>query len=93
MRVIMVADVEKRARGAMESVIKRAKEALMGVPEETRKALPDGNSSYLRPLPGAARMYPETDVPQADISKDHFESIQVPELLTDNQKGSVLSWA
>jgi glutamyl-tRNA(Gln) amidotransferase subunit E len=50
---------EKRARGAMESVIKRAKEALTGVPEETRKALPDGNSSYLRPLPGAARMYPE----------------------------------
>ena len=84
--VIMVADVEKRARGAMESVIKRAKEALMSVPEETRKALPDGNSSYLRPLPGAARMYPETDVPQADISKEHFESLQVPELLTEKSK-------
>lgn len=84
--VIMVADVEKRARGAMESVIKRAKEALTGVPEETRKALPDGNSSYLRPLPGAARMYPETDVPQADIPKEHFESIPVPELLTEKSK-------
>ncbi|WP_370572155.1 Glu-tRNA(Gln) amidotransferase subunit GatE [Methanomethylovorans sp.] len=84
--VIMVADIEKRARGAMESVIKRAKEALTGVPEETRKALPDGNSSYLRPLPGAARMYPETDVPQADISKEYFESIQVPELLTEKSK-------
>ncbi|WP_367343669.1 Glu-tRNA(Gln) amidotransferase subunit GatE [Methanomethylovorans sp.] len=84
--VIMVADVEKRARGAMENVIKRAKETLMGVPEETRKALPDGNSSYLRPLPGAARMYPETDVPKMDISMEQFESIQMPELLTEKSK-------
>jgi glutamyl-tRNA(Gln) amidotransferase subunit E len=84
--VVMVADVEKRARDAINSVINRAKEALLGVPEETRKALPDGNSSYLRPLPGAARMYPETDVPQVDILKEHFTSIPVPELLTEKSK-------
>jgi glutamyl-tRNA(Gln) amidotransferase subunit E len=81
--VVMVADREKRARGAMESVIIRANETLEGVPEETRRALPDGNSSYLRPLPGAARMYPETDVPQVTISSEYFESIEIPELLTE----------
>ncbi|MDO8642890.1 MAG: Glu-tRNA(Gln) amidotransferase subunit GatE [Candidatus Woesearchaeota archaeon] len=27
-----------------------------------RKAEPDGTTSFLRPMPGAARMYPETDV-------------------------------
>ncbi|MDI3486492.1 MAG: glutamyl-tRNA(Gln) amidotransferase subunit [Methanolobus sp.] len=84
--VVMVADREVRARGAMESVIIRAKEALEGVPEETRRALPDGNNSYLRPLPGAARMYPETDVPQVNITKEYFESIEMPELLTERAK-------
>ncbi len=33
------------------------------VPEETRSPRPDGTTSYARPLPGAARMYPETDLP------------------------------
>ncbi|MBN2111256.1 MAG: Glu-tRNA(Gln) amidotransferase subunit GatE [Methanosarcinaceae archaeon] len=84
--VVMVADAEMRARGAMESVISRAGEALEGVPEETRRALPDGNNSYLRPLPGAARMYPETDVPQIGISTDYFDAIGVPELLTERAR-------
>ena len=84
--VVMVADTEKRAHGAMEAVITRAKEALEYVPEETRRALPDGNSAYMRPLPGAARMYPETDVPQVTISREYFESIGVPELLTERLK-------
>jgi glutamyl-tRNA(Gln) amidotransferase subunit E len=84
--VVMVADLEARARGAMESVIIRARENLEGVPEETRRALPDGNSSYLRPLPGAARMYPETDVPQVTISPAYFGSIEIPELLTERAK-------
>lgn len=81
--VVLVADSEKRAYSAMESVIQRAKETLEGVPEETRKALPDGNTSYMRPLPGAARMYPETDVPQVEISRKYFESIEMPELLSE----------
>lgn len=84
--VIMVADKEKRARGAMESVLIRAAETLEFIPEETRKGLPDGNSAYMRPLPGASRMYPETDVPQVEISREYFESIPVPELLTERAK-------
>ncbi|WP_091690370.1 Glu-tRNA(Gln) amidotransferase subunit GatE [Methanococcoides vulcani] len=84
--VVMVADKEKRAWGAMESVLIRAKEALEFVPEETRRALPDGNSAYMRPLPGASRMYPETDVPQVEIRKDYFDTIEIPELLTERAK-------
>ncbi|MFH0831272.1 MAG: Glu-tRNA(Gln) amidotransferase subunit GatE [archaeon] len=38
--------------------------------EEVRKANPDGTTSYLRPLPGRARMYPETDLPLVKISRD-----------------------
>lgn len=84
--VIMVADEPEKSRLAIEAVIARAKEALEGIPEETRKALPDGNTAYMRPLPGAERMYPETDVPQIEISQDYFDSIETPELLTERAK-------
>ncbi len=84
--VIMVADDPEKSRLAIEAVIERAKEAIIGIPEETRRALPDGNTAYMRPLPGAARMYPETDVPQIEISQDYFDSIEVPELLTERAK-------
>jgi glutamyl-tRNA(Gln) amidotransferase subunit E len=84
--IIMVADESEKSRLAIEAVITRAKEVIEGIPEETRKALPDGNTAYMRPLPGAARMYPETDVPQIEISQEHFDSIETPELLTDRAK-------
>jgi len=60
---VLLADEEARARAALEAAMARAAEALNGVPEETRDPKPDGTSAYSRPLPGAARMYPETDVP------------------------------
>ncbi len=60
---VLVAAEEETARKALKEVLRRAKEALDGVPEETRRALPDGNTQYMRPLPGKARMYPETDIP------------------------------
>jgi len=84
--VVMVADEPEKARLAIEAVIVRAKEVIEGIPEETRRALPDGNTAYMRPLPGAARMYPETDVPQIEISQEYFDSIEIPELLTDRAK-------
>jgi Glu-tRNA(Gln) amidotransferase subunit E-like FAD-binding protein len=36
---------------------------------EVRGANPDSSTKYLRPLPGSARMYPETDLPLLKISK------------------------
>jgi len=82
--VVIVADLCDRAADAIEAVSKRAAQALAGVPEETRKMLPDGTSAYLRPLPGAARMYPETDVPPVPIS-GRIEGILIPELLSDKK--------
>lgn len=60
--VIIVAPKEQ-AQKAIEYVIHRAN--MDFVPPETRKANPDGTSSYMRPLPGRARLYPETDVPRS----------------------------
>ncbi|MDA8008193.1 MAG: Glu-tRNA(Gln) amidotransferase GatDE subunit E [Alphaproteobacteria bacterium] len=39
-----------------------------GAPADTRAALEDGTTRFMRPRPGAARMYPETDIPPVTIS-------------------------
>ncbi len=83
--VVMVADSKEKSQGAMEAVIIRAKEALEFIPEETRRALPDGNSAYMRPLPGAARMYPETDVPPVVITEERIQGIKLPELIGERK--------
>ena len=45
--------------------------------------LEDGSTAYMRPLPGAARMYPETDIFPVTVEKAHWEGITIPELLTE----------
>jgi Glu-tRNA(Gln) amidotransferase subunit E-like FAD-binding protein len=43
---------------------------------EVRKALPNGKTEFLRPLPGAARMYPETDLPLLHISREMVNEVK-----------------
>jgi glutamyl-tRNA(Gln) amidotransferase subunit E len=80
--VIIVAHENDIVLSALEEVQRRAKMALEGVVEETRKALPDGNSEFLRPLPTSSRMYLETDIPLFAIERDYVKNIQsnLPEL-------------
>ncbi|MDM7934823.1 MAG: Glu-tRNA(Gln) amidotransferase subunit GatE, partial [Methanothrix sp.] len=78
--VVMVAAERDRAERALQAVLLRASEALTCVPEETRRALPDGCSEYMRPLPGSARMYPETDVPSVVITEEMLRGLRLPEL-------------
>jgi glutamyl-tRNA(Gln) amidotransferase subunit E len=82
--VIVAGASEKQATCAMSQVITRSKIALSDkpVPEETRKMLENGSSAYMRPLPGAARMYPETDVLPVIIDDARWNAVTVPELLT-----------
>jgi glutamyl-tRNA(Gln) amidotransferase subunit E len=76
---IVAADAET-ADLAIDAVAERAEAAIEGVPEETRGAGDEGTTRYLRPLPGAARMYPETDVPPVEPDPSEIET---PELLTE----------
>jgi len=80
--VVLVADTLENATDALKAVAERAREALKGVPEETRGANPDGTTRYMRPRPGAARMYPETDVPPIQITEDYLKQLRsrLPEL-------------
>jgi len=74
--VVLVADTLENATDALKAVNERAREALRGVPEETRAANPDGTTRYMRPRPGAARMYPETDVPPIQISQEYVKRLR-----------------
>ncbi|MBI2101791.1 Glu-tRNA(Gln) amidotransferase subunit GatE [Candidatus Woesearchaeota archaeon] len=53
--------------------------------KEVRKAEPDFTTSFLRPLPGAARLYPETDVLPVKSEKNHIDELRkkLPRLLTE----------
>ncbi|MEM3012598.1 MAG: Glu-tRNA(Gln) amidotransferase subunit GatE [Candidatus Hadarchaeales archaeon] len=77
--VVMVVGPGEKCRKALEAVARRAEEAVEGVPAETRRALPDGNTEFMRPLPGAERMYPETDIPPIPITPEKLASLRLPE--------------
>ena len=70
---IIVAGPERRAMHAMKKIVERAKMALEGVPQETRRLLPDGNSEFLRVIHGKERIYPDTDTPPIVITQDLVE--------------------
>ena len=55
--------------------------------QEVRNALPDGSTEFLRPMPGAARMYPETDVPLLKISRDLINETKkdLPKLASEHK--------
>jgi len=61
---------------AVNEIIIRAKEATFGIPSETRQALSDGTNGFERILPGADRMYPDTDLPPKQIAADRIEKIK-----------------
>ena len=76
--VVLVADEPGKAVKALGTVVERARMAFRGVPEETRAALEDGTTRFLRPRPGSARMYPETDIPPLEVTEDmHREAEEI----------------
>jgi len=78
--IIMAGD-EDELEEAVDVVIDRLREALRGVPEETRAANPDGTTRFMRPRPGAARLYPETDLRPITVTPSLIQraSLIIPE--------------
>jgi len=75
-------------KSAVEEIKIRAKEATMGVPSETRQAMIDGTNGFERILPGADRMYPDTDLPPLEITEKRLNKLEknVPEQLWKREK-------
>lgn len=75
---------QKQVIHAMKKIIERVKMAIKGVPQETRKVLPNGNSEFLRVIHGKQRLYPDTDSLPISIDSAHVEKLK--------KKVRVLPW-
>ncbi len=70
---IIIAGKDSKIDFAIDSIINRIEDAKNGVPAETRLATQSGETVFLRPRPGASRMYPETDVFPVKVTKEEIE--------------------
>ncbi len=59
---------------ALDTISERCQLAFKGVPNETRKSLPEGVTLFERVLPGADRMYPDTDSAPISVSDEEIEA-------------------
>jgi glutamyl-tRNA(Gln) amidotransferase subunit E len=66
---------EDDIKTALESITERCKMAFTGVPNETRKSFEDGTTIFERVLPGADRMYPDTDSAPIPLDDDHVAEL------------------
>lgn len=74
--IVLVWGSEQDTETAVKEIIIRAKEATVGVPSETRQALRDGTNGFERILPGADRMYPDTDLPPITVTDEHVNELK-----------------
>jgi len=74
--LILVWGSKPDIKTAIQEIVIRAREATIGVPNETRQALVDGTNGFERILPGPDRMYPDTDLPPIEITEEHIQSLE-----------------
>ena len=86
--MVLVWGDEQDTDMAVKEIIIRAKEASIGVPSETRQALRDGTNGFERILPGADRMYPDTDLPPTRITEERLKTLRtnLPEQFWKREK-------
>ena len=70
---LIIAGEDPKLDYAIDSIIKRIQDATDGVPAETRGVTQDGETIFLRPRPGASRMYPETDIPSISVLPEEIK--------------------
>jgi len=70
---LIIAGEDSKLDYAVNSIVKRIQDAVNGVPAETRAATQDGETIFLRPRPGASRMYPETDIPSISVMPEEVK--------------------
>jgi glutamyl-tRNA(Gln) amidotransferase subunit E len=78
---------------ALETIEERCLMAFEGIPNETRKALENGTTMFERVLPGADRMYPDTDSAPISISQELIDGIKssLP-VDVDKRMGQLKRW-
>jgi glutamyl-tRNA(Gln) amidotransferase subunit E len=72
----LVLGTQKWCIHGLKKIIERIKMAPNGVPQETRRALLEGNSEFLRVIHGKDRLYPDTDTPIIDMDMDEVYALK-----------------
>jgi glutamyl-tRNA(Gln) amidotransferase subunit E len=72
---LIIRGPEEDIKTALETIDERCRMAFSGVPPETRKSFEDGTTIFERVLPGADRMYPDTDSAPIPLENDYIESL------------------
>jgi len=80
---IIIIEKRERAEKILKKVFERALLCFDGVVGEVRKSLGNGYTEYMRPMPGSARMYPETDVPHIPIDREYLANLKLPETVEE----------
>lgn len=73
---VLVTGPKELALRALEAASQRIRAATSGVAQETRAPQQDGTTRFSRPMPGAERMYPETDVPHIPVTGEFLSEIK-----------------
>jgi len=79
---------EADIKTGLETIDERCRLAFTGVPNETRKTFEDGSTIFERVLPGADRMYPDTDSKPIPLDDSRIEEIRkmVPTEVADRYR-------
>jgi glutamyl-tRNA(Gln) amidotransferase subunit E len=80
---ILLAQEKNYANSSFNFIFDIIKELMVSIPEEVRQVDPKGTvTKFLRPMPGAARMYPETDVSEIEFTQSYLDDLrkEIPEL-------------
>ncbi len=86
---LILASPEEKIHTVIDQIILRIEHIKnYGIPIDTRLATQSGETKFLRPRPGAARMYPETDIPPIIISKNELIDAEknIPKLWDESIK-------
>lgn len=72
---LIIRGPEDDIKTALETIEERCRMAFIGVPPETRKSFENGTTIFERVLPGADRMYPDTDSAPIPLENEYIESL------------------
>lgn len=86
--VVLIWGIESDIPTALETIRERCQMAFEGVPRETRRPLADGTTLFERVLPGADRMYPDTDSAPIPLEESYIDMLKkrIPMDIADRYK-------
>lgn len=78
---ILICNEKNIAEKSLNNVLDIINQLIGGIEEEVRQVDPKGTvTKFSRPMPGASRMYPETDVQTIEFDSELTDKIEIPEL-------------